>query len=109
MHRHYVPLMPKKTSERAARAAHDVADLFKAFADPTRVRILAELGKSDACVHELCDALQMTQTAVSHHLSLLRQRRLVTTRRAGRETHYSLAASFVPEVIDAVKRYVEAD
>jgi DNA-binding transcriptional ArsR family regulator len=97
----------KKKSDKVSQST-DLADVFKAFSDPTRLRILIELAKADACVHELCNTLSMSQTAVSHHLRQLRGQHLVSTRRAGRETYYAIAADFVPGVIEEVRRHVEA-
>jgi ArsR family transcriptional regulator len=68
------------------------ADLFRAFADPTRLRILNLLtvGK-ELCVCDLCAALDETQPKVSRHLATLRRAGLVDVRRDGRWKHYALA------------------
>jgi len=70
-------------------AAH-LADTFKALADPTRVRIISILAQTELCVCDLAATLNMTQSAVSHQLRLLRQMRLVKYRKAGRMAYYSL-------------------
>lgn len=67
-----------------------LADLFKALADPVRLRLLARILGGEACVHELCEALRMSQPAISHHLRLLRAMRLVSRRRDGRHLFYRL-------------------
>ena len=73
----------------------DLAELFKVFGDTTRVRILYVLLGSEVCVCDLAAALGMTQSAVSHQLRILKQFKLVRTRRDGRSIFYSLADDHV--------------
>ena len=68
----------------------DVADLFKTFADSTRVRILSALSQHELCVCDLAEVVGMTKSAVSHQLRLLRMSKLVKQRRSGKEIIYSL-------------------
>ena len=68
----------------------ELAELFKAFGDPTRVRVLTALSAGEMCVCALSEALEMTQSAVSHQLRLLRQLRLVRARKDGRSVFYAL-------------------
>jgi DNA-binding transcriptional ArsR family regulator len=72
------------------KKAEDLADLFKAMGDPSRVRILYALSKEELCVCDLQALLNMSQSAVSHQLRLLRNLRLVKYRRQGRIVFYSL-------------------
>jgi DNA-binding transcriptional ArsR family regulator len=74
----------------ADAAAHDLAEIFKALGDPTRVRILSALGDAEVCVSDLVAALGMGQSAVSHQLSYLREMSLVATRRDGKHVFYRL-------------------
>lgn len=67
-----------------------LADLFKALADPTRVRIVAALSHTELCVDDLAQVLGMSQSAVSHQLRMLRHLQLVAFRRAGRHAFYRL-------------------
>ena len=62
----------------------DIADFFKVFGDNTRLKIMIALLQSELCVQDIADALQMTQSAISHQLKLLKQLDLVKTRRAGK-------------------------
>ena len=62
----------------------EVAELFKAFGDATRAKIICALSQSELCVGDLALLLEMNQSAVSHQLRLLKQARLVKTRRDGR-------------------------
>ena len=68
----------------------DLAQVFKVLADPTRVRLISLLNENELFVGELAGALDMTLSAVSHHLRLLRQLHLVKARRQGRHVYYSL-------------------
>jgi len=74
--------------------------LLKGFADATRLRILCLLRDREVCVHEIVDALDMTQSAVSHQLRVLRDARLVAHRRDGRHVYYRLADEHVRELLE---------
>ncbi len=68
-----------------------LAELFKVFADSTRIRILYALSGGEMCVMEISQALNMSQSSISHQLRVLKQSRLVKFRRDGRTIYYSLA------------------
>lgn len=70
--------------------AEELATLFSAMGDPTRIKILYALSKAELCVCDLQEILEMSQSAVSHQLRLLRNLRLVKFRRQGRMVFYSL-------------------
>lgn len=70
-------------------AAH-LAAIFKALADPTRIRIVSVLAETELCVCDLAATLRMSQSAVSHQLRLMRDMRLVKSRKDGRMVYYSL-------------------
>ena len=72
-------------------ALQSMADLFKEFGDPTRVRILFALFQQETCVQEIANRLGMTQSAISHQLRILKQARLVSSRREGKSIFYALA------------------
>lgn len=76
-----------------------LAELFKVFGDPTRIRILFVLFETEVCVCDLARALNMTQSAVSHQLRILKQSRLVKNRREGKSMFYSLADDHVRTMI----------
>ena len=61
-----------------------VSLIFKALADPTRIKILYLLSQEECSVNHIADVLEMSQSAVSHQLSYLRNMRLITYRREGR-------------------------
>jgi DNA-binding transcriptional ArsR family regulator len=70
--------------------ALQVAEIFKALSDPTRVRILHALSHAELCVGDLAAVLEMTESAVSHQLRLLRGLRVVRARRDGKQVYYTL-------------------
>ena len=74
---------------------YDVAELFKVFGDSTRTRILTALFESEMCVCDIGKLLNMTKSAISHQLRILRQSKLVKARKCGKEVIYSLADSHV--------------
>ena len=77
----------------------DLADLFKIFGDSTRIKILFALYESEMCVFSLTQSLNMTQSAISHQLKILRQSKLVKTRREGKSIIYSLADEHVVSIL----------
>lgn len=74
---------------------YDVAELFKVFGDSTRTRILAVLFHHELCVCDICKIVEMTKSAVSHQLKVLRNYNLVKFRKQGKEVFYSLADEHV--------------
>ena len=78
----------------------DVAELFKVFGDSTRVNILTALFESEMCVCDISETLSMTKSAISHQLRILRQNKLVKTRKSGKEVFYSLADEHVVKIIE---------
>ena len=78
---------------------YDLAELFKCFGDSTRIRILFALFENEMCVCDLADSLNMTQSAVSHQLKILKQMKLITNRREGKSIIYMLADTHVSSII----------
>lgn len=79
---------------------YDLAELFKVFSDSTRIRILWALEASEMCVCDIANLLGMTQSAVSHQLRILKQTKLVRSRRDGKIVYYSLDDDHVRQIID---------
>lgn len=77
----------------------DLAELFKVFGDPTRVRILYVLHEAELCVCDIAAALSMTPSAVSHQLKILKQSRLIRARREGKSVFYALADGHVHAIL----------
>lgn len=86
-----------------------MAELFKLFGDPTRLKILCALLQQELCVCDLADLIGMNQSAVSHQLRLLRQGRLVKSRREGKSMFYSLADGHVKTVLDQGMEHISED
>ncbi len=78
----------------------DLADLFRIFADSTRIKILYVLFESEMCVCDLAQLLGMTQSAISHQLRSLKQAKLVKYRREGKTVFYSLSDGHVRTILD---------
>ena len=77
-----------------------IADLFKGFADPTRVHILCLLlTQEEMCVTEIAEQTEVSQSAISHQLRLLKQMHLIKSRRDGKNMHYSLADDHVKTIL----------
>ena len=79
---------------------NETVRLLKGFANETRLRILCLLRDREVCVHDLVEALGMSQSAVSHQLRVLRDARLVSHRRDGRHVYYRLADDHVREMLE---------
>jgi DNA-binding transcriptional ArsR family regulator len=84
-----------------------LAELFKALADPSRVRIISALTSTELCVHDLAAALDMSQSAVSHQLRSLREKRLVRFRREGRHVYYQLDDEHIRDLFRRGLEHVE--
>lgn len=78
---------------------YDLAELFKVFGDSTRIRILFVLFEAEVCVCDLAETLGMTQSAISHQLRILKQSRLVKSRREGKQVFYALSDDHVRTII----------
>ena len=86
---------------------YDLAELFKIFGDSTRIRILFVLFEAEVCVCDLASVLNMTQSAISHQLKILKQNKLVKSRREGKSVFYSLADDHVRTIIDQGQEHIE--
>ena len=79
---------------------YDLAELFKVFGDSTRIRILYVLFEAEMCVCDIAQVLNMTVSAISHQLRVLKQADLVKYRRDGKTVFYSLADDHVRSILD---------
>ena len=77
-----------------------IADLFKAFGDPTRVHILTLLQQRELCVGDIAEAVELSQSAISHQLRILKQMHLIKFRRDGKNIVYSLADDHVRTILE---------
>lgn len=86
---------------------YDLAELFKIFGDSTRIRILYVLFEAEMCVCDIAEVLNMTQSAISHQLRLLKQAKLVKNRREGKTVFYALADEHVRTIINQGMEHIE--
>ena len=93
--------MPEETE------LYDLAELFKVFGDSTRIRILFVLFEAEVCVCDLAKVLNMTQSAISHQLRILKANKLVNSRRKGKSVFYSLADGHVRTIIAQGREHIE--
>ncbi len=87
------------SSELKGNELIKLTNLYKEFSDPTRVRIMMLLLNAELCVQDISNILNMTQSAVSHQLKILKTEYLVKTRREGKNIYYSLADEHVSSII----------
>ena len=76
-----------------------IAELFKAFGDPTRVHILSLLVEQELCVGDIAQGVSLSQSAISHQLRILKQMHLIKFRREGKNILYSLADDHVRTIL----------
>ena len=98
-HDHAELLLRVKTDLPTDELLSDLSDLFKIFADSTRVKILYALFESEMCVCAIAELLGMTQSAISHQLRILKDADLVGKRRQGKTIFYSLADEHVRTIV----------
>jgi len=85
---------------------YDVAELLKVFGDSTRIRIIFVLCKGEFCVSDIAGQLGMAQSAISHQLRVLKQARLVSTRRDGKTIYYSLCDDHVKTIFYTAMEHI---
>ena len=86
---------------------YDLAELFKVFGDSTRVKILYALFEAELCVCDIAQLLNITQTAASHQLRVLKNSKLVKFRKEGKNVFYALADDHVRSIINQGLEHVE--
>lgn len=85
----------------------DLAELFKVFADSTRMKIICILKEKELCVGEIAFIINSTQSAVSHQLRVLKQAKLVKYRKEGKVVYYSLDDEHVDEIVKKGCEHIE--
>ena len=88
---------------------YDLADLFKVFSDSTRVWILFLLFDEELSVNDISQRMNMNQSAISHQLKILRQNKLIKSRREGKQIFYSLADEHVYTILEMGKEHLLED
>ena len=98
----YDPVIVKKVQAQMLekKQLSAVSDFFKVLGDETRMKIINALAHEELCVTDLAAALEITQSAVSHQLKLLRMAHQVKARREGKSIYYSLDDQHVIDILD---------
>lgn len=91
------------------KIVYDLAELFKTIGDPTRIKILYALKERELCVCDLSELLEMTPSAISHQLRVLRTQKLVKFRKEGRSVYYSLDDNHVLSLFGQGLQHVTED
>ena len=107
MHVHDEIVAKVEKSMPSEDTLYDLTELFRIFADSTRVRILYVLFVAEMCVCDIAKLLGMTQSAISHQLRALKNAKLVKSRRDGKTVFYSLADDHVRAIMEMGLEHVE--
>jgi ArsR family transcriptional regulator, lead/cadmium/zinc/bismuth-responsive transcriptional repressor len=99
--------LQKKMEDQAMLG--EIAELFNALGDPTRVRILHALSLEELCVCEISELIGLSSSAISHQLRLLRMNRLVKNRKSGKMVYYSLDDDHVRTLLEQSLKHVRED
>ncbi|RDY22577.1 transcriptional regulator [Romboutsia maritimum] len=86
---------------------YDLAELFKVFGDTTRIKILYALFANEMCVCDIASLLNMTHSAISHQLRVLKQARLVKFRKEGKTVFYSLDDSHISQIFNCGLSHIQ--
>ena len=94
-------------TQPAEEVLYELAELFKVFGDSTRIRILYALTESELCVGDIAQLLNLTQSAVSHQLKILKDAKLVKFRREGKVVIYALDDDHVRNILSMGMEHIE--
>jgi ArsR family transcriptional regulator len=97
----------KGTTMSNARKLSELAELFSALSDPSRLRIIAELAVGEKHVGAIAEQVGLSESATSHHLRNLRQMKIVQARKEGRQVFYSLIDRHVEQLFQVGLEHVE--
>ncbi len=107
---HFNLINKVKLSNIDREQIQDLSEIFKLFADETRLRIICAILNTELCVCDLCEILNLNQSAVSHQLQLLRSSKLVKYRKEGKQVYYSLEDEHIESIIKmALAHITEGD
>jgi DNA-binding transcriptional ArsR family regulator len=101
------PFKAIRNSKGFEESLYELAETFRVLGDLTRVRILMALAGSESCVRDLAEALDLTDSAVSHQLRILRNSRLVKFRKEGKNALYSISDEHVATIFKEGLEHVE--
>lgn len=103
---HQVVVDKVRTKMPPEERLYDLAELFKVFGDTTRIRILWALTEEEMCVCDIATLLDMSQSAISHQLRVLKTNRLVKNRREGKVVYYSLDDAHIRNIFEQGFRHI---
>ena len=103
---HYSKIEEVKKVEPSREEIARLSEMFKIFADDTRLRIICEVLNAELCVCDLCELLDLNQSTVSHQLQILRNTKLVKNRREGKQVFYSLQDEHVEKIIKMALEHI---
>lgn len=86
---------------------YELADLFRVFGDSTRIKILYALHENELCVQDIANAVELSQSAVSHQLRVLKDTKLVRFRRDGKTVYYALDDDHVRSILSMGMDHIE--
>ncbi len=86
---------------------YDIAELFKVFADSTRMKIIYALMENELCVCDIAVIVGTTQSAISHQLRILKQSKLVKFRKEGKVVYYSLDDEHISQIVKKGREHIE--
>lgn len=107
VHVHQDVVEDVKSRLPAVEELQELAGLFKVFGDSTRIRILYVLFQREMCVCDLAQILDMSKSAISHQLRVLKQTKLVTNRREGKTVFYSLADGHIETILNQGMEHIQ--
>lgn len=96
----------KKENNKYNTAIPDMAEFFKILGDNTRLRIMLLIDEQRLCVNDIASKLEMTKSAVSHQLALLRAAKLITYEKEGKEVYYKLADEHIKIIVETAFDHV---
>lgn len=103
---HYKKINEVKLTEPNREEIQDLSNMFKIFADDTRLRIICSILNTELCVCDLCELLELNQSTVSHQLQILRNAKLVKYRREGKQIYYSLQDEHIEKIISTSLEHI---
>lgn len=98
-----------KESMPSEKELSNLSELFKVFGDSTRIKILYTLSTGETCVCDIAESIKMTQSAISHQLKILKQSRLIKSRKDGKSVFYSLDDEHINKIISAGLEHISED
>ncbi len=106
---HYSKINKVRKEEPTFDEIIEMADMFKLFADSSRLKIICSILGNELCVCDMCELLGLTQSNVSHQLQLLRTSKLVKYRKEGKQVYYSLKDEHIENIIQMALDHIKEE